>query len=919
MSTLLRGRLASVVNTRPPTPIGRGEILDQARARLAAGDSVLLHGPAGIGKSTILQSLAADADPALVLRANAAEAEAELPYLALVDLFDGALDEHAAALPTHLRAALDGALLRSALPDNAHDQLAVRLAVLELVRALATDRPVWLVLDDVQWVDQPSAGVLRFVARRLDGVGARVLAAERVPDGGAPVAADLCPVPCLELAVPPLPESDVADLLRRRFGGPVPRQRLHRVYTASGGNPLFAVELGRALHERDDDSPIDPLPVPDRLRALLAARIATLPGHARTALLVSAATARPTRSLLERCGVAVDEELTEATRAGVMSVDGDAITFSHPLLREMVYADADPAERRRAHELLAEAVTDPVERARHLAQARPEPDESLAESLAEAASAARLRGAPATAADLAALAADRTPPWTPGVAAVRRLAAAQYAFDAGSPTDSTRYAMAALRDADDRRSRVGARLLLFDLAGQDKSGVAPLLDAAFCDAADDPELLARVRLYRAVKAHYDRDTEAATAELKRAEHTAEQCGDLDCLVEVLGWRGTVVDGPEGDELLERAGELARGLPLTRPVVGARQLAAMARLFRGDVAEAIRRIESLRHAVERSGTVHDLATVLVSVAGIYWRAGRCADALKAGRYCVRLYADVETTPGPGLLVGAMSELIGGSAEQAATYAAQAVRAIQDAGDEDWLKTAYAIQGMVHLVSGDPVAATEVMRHAWALEQGQGRVDPGILPWHADFVESLVGAGARAEAAEVLAEVQRCAERLGRDVAMLGLARAGAVLAAATDPREAAETLATAIEKWSDHPYPLEVARAWHTLGGLERRAHRRGAARAALTEAVRRYAVAEAVPWWEVATAELARLDGGRGAGLSETERRIVELVRSGATNREIARSMFLSIKAVEANLTRLYRRLGVRNRAQLARALDSAD
>jgi DNA-binding CsgD family transcriptional regulator len=119
--------------------------------------------------------------------------------------------------------------------------------------------------------------------------------------------------------------------------------------------------------------------------------------------------------------------------------------------------------------------------------------------------------------------------------------------------------------------------------------------------------------------------------------------------------------------------------------------------------------------------------------------------------------------------------------------------------------------------------------------------------------------------------------------------------------------------------VEVARAWHTLGGLERRAHRRGAARTALTEAVRRYAAAEAVPWWEVAAAELARLDGGRGAGLSDTERRIVELVRAGATNREIARSMFLSIKAVEANLTRLYRRLGVRNRAQLARALDSVD
>ncbi len=908
-----------MVNSRPPTPIGRGEILAQARARLAAGSSILLYGPAGIGKSTILQALAADADPALVLRANAAEAEAELPYLALVDLFDSVLDEHAAALPAHLRAALDGALLRSALPDTAHDQLAVRLAVLELVRALSADRPVWLVLDDVQWIDQPSAGVLRFVARRLGGVAGRVLAAERVADGGSPRGLDLCPPPCLEVAVPPLPESDVADLLRVRFGAPVPRGRLNRVYSASGGNPLFAVELGRALHERDDDSLSDPLPVPGRLRALLSARIANLPGHGRPALLVAAATARPTRSLLERCGVAVDDELTSAAQAGVIAKDGDAVTFTHPLLREMVYADADPADRRRAHELLADAVTDPVERARHLAQARPEPDESLAETLAESASVARLRGAPATAADLAALAAERTPAWIPGVAAARRLTAAQYAFDAGSPTDATRYATAALRDADDRPTRVGARLLLVDLAGQDKSGIAPLLDAAYCDATDDLTLLARVRLYRAVKAHYDRDAEAAIAELKRAEETAEQCGDLESLIEVLAWRGTFMDGPDGDALLERAGELARGLPLTRPVVGARQLAAMSRLFRGDVAEAVRRIEALRAAVERGGTVHDLATVLISVTGVYARAGRCAEALTTGRYCARLYVDVETTPGPGLLVCAMAELFGGVVEQAADYAQQAVRAIQDAGDEDWLKTAYAIRGMVHLLAGDAVAAADVMRQAWALEQSQGRVDPGILLWHADFVEALVAAGARAEATEVHAEVQRCAERLGRDVAMLGLARAGAVIAAAGDPREAAETLATAIEKWADHPYPLEVARAWHTLGGLERRAHRRGAARAALTEASRRYAAAEAVPWWEVAAAELSRLDGGRGAGLSETERRIVELVRAGATNREIARSMFLSIKAVEANLTRLYRRLGVRNRAQLARALDSTD
>jgi DNA-binding CsgD family transcriptional regulator len=876
----------------------------------------MVCGPAGIGKSTILDALATDAPEWLVLRAAAAEAEADLPYLALVDLFDGVPDA-AERLPTHLRSALDGALLRSALPTTPHDQLAVRLAVLELLRGLAAERPVLLVLDDAQWIDEPSAGVLRFVARRLDGVPTRVLAAERVADGGAATRLDLCPPPYVELAVPPLPESDVADLLRTRFGEDVGRAQLRRVFEASAGNPLYAVELGRALGS-GPVAPTEPLPVPERLRNLLAARVATLPPGDRPALLVVAAAARPSHALLERCGLSTDR-LSTAVASGVLAADADgALKFSHPLLREMVYGDTTVAARREAHERLAETVADPVERARHLAAARPTPDEALAECLSDAASAARLRGAPAMAADLATLAADRTPPDTPGVAAVRRLTAAQYAFAAGSLVDARALAVVALRDAADRRTRVGARLLLVEMSGDDHSNSGPLLEAAFVEAVDAPDLLAHVRMYKGIKAYYDGDAEGALAELKRAEEAAERCGDMERLVDVLSWRGNMLVGAEGDEYLERAGKLARGLSITPAVVGARQVAAMSRLFRGDVSEAVRRIEALRIAVERAGTVRDLAAVLVSVAGIYGRAGRCADALAAGRACVRLYVDVENTPGPGLLAAGLAESLGGTATDAAGYAERGLAACLAAGDEDWIKLAYATSGLVHLLRGDPVAAAEVMRQAWSLEQRLGRLDPGVFLWHADFVEALVGAGARAQAADVLAEVTKHAEHLDRQVAMLGLARAAALLTAATgEAREGAEALTRAIEDWSDHTYPLEIARAWYALGGLERRAHRRGAARAALAEAVRRYAEAEAGPWQEVAAADLARLDGGRGAGLSETERRIVELVRSGATNREIARTLFLSIKAVEANLTRLYRRLNVRNRAQLARVLDA--
>jgi DNA-binding CsgD family transcriptional regulator len=655
------------------------------------------------------------------------------------------------------------------------------------------------------------------------------------------------------------------------------------------------------------------------LRALLSARLAALPGTGGGPLVVVAAAARPTRELLERAGFQPVEELAEAVQASLVTFGaGGTIRFSHPLLREMVYADADPATRRAAHERLAAAVDDPVERARHLALARTAPDEGLASTLSDAAAVARRRGAPVVAADLARLAADRSP--DPARAADRRLDAARHAYAGGLADEARRLAGAALRDAVERATRVEARLLLVILAGHDQSGTGPLLEAAFVDAEGDPALEARVRLYRAHKAFYDGDTESFVAELKRAEQAAEQAGDTECLVEVLAWQGQqskAVNTRATEEIMERAATLSRGLPLSSAVVAARRMTTSAALHRGDVAEAVRRIEALRVAVERSGTVNDLADVMYAVSSVYSRAGRCADALQAGRYCMRLYEDLDAgAPGEGLLVGALVELGGGTVEQAERYAWAALSTIQAAGNEDWLKGAYAVSGQILAVRGDPAGAVDAMRRAYALEQRRGPVDPAGFLWHADYVEALVATGARDEAASVLAEVSGQARRLERYVVDLGLIRAGAVLAAATgDPRAAAGTLHEALGKWAQHPYPTEIARGWHTLGTLERRAHRRGAAREALTEAIGRYTAAAAAPWQAAAQAELARLDGARGGGLSETERRIVELVRGGATNREIARSTFLSVKAVEANLTRLYRRFGVRGRDQLARTV----
>jgi DNA-binding CsgD family transcriptional regulator len=724
---------------------------------------------------------------------------------------------------------------------------------------------------------------------------------------------------------------DVAELLRARFRDALPLSALARASAASGGNPLYAVELGRVLTRPEAPAAaLDPLPVPGRLRQLLSARLAALPDSSAAALLVVAAAPRPTQALVARLGHALADAIpgagglaggvAAAEQAGVVVVDaGGAVRFTHPLLREMVYGDAAPTARRAVHEQLAEATDDPVERARHLALARPSPDGALAAALSDAASVARQRGAPDAAAELARLAADRTFPDAPGLAAARRLEAARHAYAAGLPDAATAYATAAIRDADEPATRVRARLLLVDLAEQDQSGVGPLLDEALADAGDDLTLLAPIHLFRAMKIYWDGDLEEALRELKRAESAAEQCGDTQSMVEALSRRATMesrLASRSSDELIERAYVRSAGLPVSLPVVQARQHAAQAKLLQGDVDEAVRRIEALRSEVERAGTVRDLAAVLLSAPAIYGRAGRGADAVAAGRVCVRLWRDAVTTIGPGLASGALGEWFGGDLDSAARLAGECAQQSIAAGDDDFLAIAYGLAGQVRMLRGDPAAAVDLMRRAWLLEQKLGRVDPAILMWHGDFVEALAAVGNRAEAAEILSEVQRNAKRYGRWVVELSLSRAESALLAAEDgPRVAAERLAEAVQRWVRHPYPIEEGRAWHALAVLQRRAHRRGAARDAFVEAVTRYAAAGAEPWRVAALDDLARLDGARGPGLTETERRIVELVRAGATNREIAAAVFLSVKAVEANLTRLYRRLGVRNRAQLARAL----
>ena len=201
------------------------------------------------------------------------------------------------------------------------------------------------------------------------------------------------------------------------------------------------------------------------------------------------------------------------------------------------------------------------------------------------------------------------------------------------------------------------------------------------------------------------------------------------------------------------------------------------------------------------------------------------------------------------------------------------------------------------------------------------DPAVIPWHADYAEALVAAGRLDDAAALIADIRARADLLDRAVIRIGLARSEALLIAKQgDPAAALDLLEKTIAGAGDRVYPLDLARCELTRGRVARQARRRSVARTAFLDAIEQFEAYGAPAWREVAETELARLDvpsrSRQPSELTDNEQQIVAMVRDGSTNREIAAALYLRVKAVESQLTRLYRRFGVANRTQLLRTVD---
>ncbi|MFC8240406.1 ATP-binding protein [Streptomyces chartreusis] len=918
---------------RPDQVIGREELFTAARDQLARGGSVLLHGPAGIGKSTVLRALAGEcgATARTVLRCSPTESESHLPFLALADLLGLVLDEVSDRLPAAQLTALEAALTGRGESTLQRDGLALRLAVLSALRALADTGPVLVVADDLQWLDPASAELLGFAARRLGDTPVRMLFAVRTDGEEYDRHLRASPPDTLAVRLGPLSRAQMSTLLENRGYTGLPRSTVRDIHRTSGGNALFALELGRALAENaTPPRPGEPLPVPTSLRALVLNRLEMLSDQARRTLLVASAGARPTLALLHAAGRDdAEAETAQAAELGLLATEpeGPAVRFAHPMISAALYAEAPAQERRAAHAALSTAASDPIERARHLALATTGTDPEVAARLAEAAALARDRGAPSVAAQLSLLAARHTPAdGTPSPDALR-LAATEDAITAGELDLARDIAREVLARTAVPAERVRAWIAVIETAGHAMTEVDSIFPHALADAGEDPKLLALVHYqltWRALLVEGDFDE--AREEAGYAAELAARAGDRYTELLSLALKAqieTLMGHPDAPATIRRALEEPQDPRVACHHNGAGYSRFRWLIMSDQLPEARAAVTALLREVRRHGWVESEVHFLRGVAETELHSGHCGRALDLARESLRLARDTGIGEVASAVLTSLAEAAGGEVERALTLAREAMEHAEEDGDQMYVSRALAALGHAQLVAGDTEAAVRSLRRVREVEQGLGITDPARGRWHGDLAEALVRSGEIAEAQDVIDVTREQALRLDRESVLAVLDRAQALVRAARGDRDAAVAqLTSAQDRLGKLGYGLEEARAAFALAQL-----RSGASGpTSYDEPARLFRRCRALPWLrrveaaaavgavEPAPAPVVAPDGLDGLdGLASMERQVAALVMEGATNREIAARLFISVKTVEATLTRVYRKLGIRSRVDIVR------
>ena len=897
---------------------GELEAIERFLDALADGSAVLLlEGEPGIGKTTLLRAAVDGARRrgVRVLWCAASPSEARLSYAALADLLGGVEAEVLARLPGPQRQALDAALLRSAPGATGVDRRAVASAVLSVLEVLAEQGAVVVAVDDLQWVDRPSARALEFCARRLRG-GVGLLASQRVGLERAwsagllrprePGRIDVCVIPSLRPGA-------VARLLRERVDASLGRRALARVQEVSGGNPFYALELARALPTSGPSSLA--LALPASLDEVVAARLTGVGREVEEVLLAIAALSEPTLELLERAlGPDVARLLEAAEERGVVALEDGQVRFTHPLLAGGVYARVTSGRRRAMHRRLSGAVTDLEEGARHLACAGMP---NAVAALEEAARHVRARGAPDAAAELLELALGL------GGDEALRVRAAEHHYDAGDPRRAQALLEQAIEALPPGEARAEALFRLGEIRYHDDSfrEARELLERAQSHAGDNERLHVMIELRLTFTLFNLGSPSAAAGPARSALARAEQVGDRALLAQALA--STVMVGfclglGLDDERLRRALELGDPDQAMGAEFQPSLIACFLFLWTARFEESR---EALMTGCQRwrdRGAEHWLAWAYHPRVWLECWRGDLASATTAMGEGVERLLDLETPMGQALALT--------NRAQVAAYAGRADEARRDAEDALAL---FARAGWTHaglwplmtlgflaLSERDYEAAAARVGQAAAMAAASEMPEPaaGGALFYGDAAEALVALGRSEEAEAIVSWLEERGTALDRTWAIAVGARCrGLLLAAQGDVDRAERALERALAAHERLPMPIERARSLLVLGRIRRRGRKRLAAKAALEEALAIFEAVGSPLWADQASAEIAGLGlrPGSSGTITAAEERVARLAATGLTNQQVSASLLVSPKTVEAHLGRVYRKLGIHSRAEL--------
>lgn len=905
--------------------VGRDSELDALRTLIHEtpdrGGGIVVSGPAGIGKTSVVQAAAAMARESglRVVATAGVEAEAELPFAALHQLLRP-LSAVTTKLPQRQRDALEDAFGVSRRQSSSPEPFLVALAALNVLVEAAAHAPIAVIVDDVQWIDRASHDALTFIARRVEYDHVAVVVALRDGYDSPLVAARL---PRVELG--PLDDSS-ARVLLNASGGDLATWITERVLSEAGGNPLALVELPVAWRaaERQNATPATApyLPLTERLERSFAGRLFELPTASRDAVLIAAVDTigelgpiLAGTSALSGVGVGPDV-LQPAVTAGLLHFDEMHVRFRHPLVRSGVLNSETPARRQAANAAMAAAVShEPYRHAWHRAQSITGPDDAVADELEEAHRLGLRRGSATSAIQILERSAQlTTDPQTRGR---RLLLAAEHAYGLGRADLVDRLVTAAEsnRLADLDLGRVEwLREIFNDGVPGDVNRVAQLCELAEQAAAvDDTDLALNLLLGAALRCWWAETAHEARTSIVRAAECIRGLDGDPRFISVLAVAEPVGCGTRVSHLLETLG--------TERVTdgNALRLLGMAAHAIGDSIRATDYLEQSEHALRVHGRLGLLPHVLAMQLNACLAIGDWARAAQAADDGRRLAEETGQSTWINGTIALNAEAAGlrGDTETAFQLAGEAERLANRRRLSNLLCCVQVARGFAWASAGRYSEAYEALRRTF---------DPADASYHlresftgvAVFAESAVHIAEVANARRVMRQLELVARTTPSPLLSVGLAYARAILA---DDKTAEQLYHSALSadlvRW---PWPR--ARLLLAYGSWLRRQRRIAESREPLRSAQMTFDVIGATAWSNQARSELRAAGERVEAGerrlseiLSAQELRIARLAAEGLSNRDIGERLYLSPRTVGSHLYRIFPKLGITSRTQLSSRL----